>query len=38
MKAYLSFTAATSLLATVSAHGAVDKYIVGDTTYAGYTN
>lgn len=38
MKACLSLAAAASLLATVTAHGAVDKYIVGDTTYAGYIN
>ncbi|KAL6154764.1 hypothetical protein ACJQWK_01139 [Exserohilum turcicum] len=36
MKASAVFSAAASLFATVSAHGAVDKYIVGDTSYAGW--
>jgi hypothetical protein len=28
--------AAASLVATATAHGGVDQYIVGDTTYQGY--
>ena len=36
MRFSTAFTAAASLLATTTAHGGVDQYIVGDTTYQGY--
>ncbi|RAR06170.1 glycoside hydrolase family 61 protein [Stemphylium lycopersici] len=36
MKASTALTAVISLFSTVKAHGAVDQYIVGDTTYAGW--
>jgi hypothetical protein len=38
MKAFAIFTTAASLIATTNAHGAVDKYIVGDTVYEGYVH
>lgn len=36
MKFYTALTAVASLVATATAHGGVDQYIVGDTTYQGY--
>jgi hypothetical protein len=36
MKFSTAFATAASLLATASAHGGVDQYIVGSTTYEGY--
>jgi hypothetical protein len=36
MKFSTSFATAASLLATASAHGGVDQYIIGSTTYEGY--
>lgn len=35
MKFFTVFTGAASLIATATAHGGVDQYIVGGTTYEG---
>jgi len=35
MKFSTAFTVVASLVATATAHGGVDQYIVGDTTYPG---
>jgi hypothetical protein len=37
MKFSTVFIAAASLIATTTAHGGVDQYIVGDTTYQGWS-
>jgi hypothetical protein len=36
MKFSTALAAAASLVATATAHGGVDQYIVGDTTYQGW--
>jgi hypothetical protein len=36
MKFSTALAAAASLVATATAHGGVDQYIVGDTTFQGY--